>query len=150
MKVRDFMITKVFTVKPSNTVKELLNILHSNKIGGVPVIDDNGKLVGMISDGDILRYLAPKRMAMVGLMYMFDDGDIDDLLKEKLNTPIKHLMTKKNIVSISPDDTFESTIQILSKHHYKKLPVTNRAGRVVGVLSRGDIINNIYKKFNVS
>ena len=42
MKVRDFMIMKVFTVKPSNTIKELLKVLTFNRIGGVPVVDDKG------------------------------------------------------------------------------------------------------------
>lgn len=59
------MITKVFTIKPSNTVKELLDILNSNRIGGVPVVDDQNHLVGMISDGDVLRYLAPKPLVLL-------------------------------------------------------------------------------------
>nr|MDP5194014.1 CBS domain-containing protein [Neobacillus sp. 179.-C4.2 HS] len=64
------MIRKVFTVKPSNTIKELLGILNSNRIGGVPVVDDKGQLVGMVSDGDVLRYLAPKPLGIAGLVYM--------------------------------------------------------------------------------
>ena len=54
-------------------------------------------------------------------------------------------MTKRNILSVSPDDDFETTIRSISRHHYKKLPVINGAGRVIGVLSRGDIIDSISK-----
>lgn len=148
IKVRDFMIPKVFTVKPSNTILELLDILNTNRIGGVPVVDDSGNLLGMVSDGDILRYLAPKPWGLdiVGLIYIIDDGEMENVLQEKLNTPVKEIMTKRNILSVSPDADFEETIRILSRHHFKKLPVVNRAGRVIGVLSRGDIINNIMKK----
>ncbi|MEH7523226.1 CBS domain-containing protein [Bacillus sp. JJ1503] len=146
MKVRDFMITKVFTVKPSNTVKELLSILNSNRIGGVPVVDDKGHLVGMVSDGDILRYLSPKPIGIAGLVYIIEDGKIEDVIKEKLDTQVKEIMTKRNLLFVSPDDDFEITIRLLCRHHYKKLPVVNGAGRVIGVLSRGDIINNISKK----
>lgn len=146
MKVRDFMITKVFTVKPSNTVKELLQILNSNRIGGVPVVDDKDHLVGIVSDGDVLRYLSPKPLGVAGLVYIIEDGKFEDVLVAKLDTPVKEIMTKRNVLFVSPDEEFEDTIRLLSRHHYKKLPVVNGAGRVVGVLSRGDIIHNISRK----
>ncbi|MFJ5760373.1 CBS domain-containing protein [Neobacillus sp. NPDC093182] len=146
MQVRDFMITKVFTVKPENTVKELLDILNSNRIGGVPVVDDKGHLAGMVSDGDVLRYLAPKPLGIAGLIYIIEDGEIEDVLQEKLDTPVKDIMTKRNLYFVSPDEEFDKTIRLLSRHHFKKLPVVNGAGRVIGVLSRGDIIQNISKK----
>jgi CBS domain-containing protein len=146
MQVRDFMIRKVFTVKPSNTVKELLDILNSNRIGGVPVVDDKGQLVGMVSDGDVLRYLAPKPLGIAGLVYIIEDGEIEDVLQEKLDTPVKDIMTKRNLCYVLPDEEFDKTIRLLSRHHFKKLPVVNGAGRVIGVLSRGDIIHNISKK----
>ena len=76
MKVRDFMITRVFTVKPTNTVEELLNILNTNRIGGVPVVDDRGNLLGMVSDGDVLRYLSPKPLGIAGLVYIIEDGEM--------------------------------------------------------------------------
>ncbi|NYE06930.1 CBS domain-containing protein [Bacillus niacini] len=140
------MIRKVFTVKPSNTVKELLDILNSNRIGGVPVVDDKGQLVGMVSDGDVLRYLAPKPLGIAGLVYIIEDGEIEDVLQEKLDTSVKDIMTKRNLLFVSPDEEFDKTIRLLSRHHFKKLPVVNGAGRVIGVLSRGDIIHNISKK----
>ena len=146
MQVRDIMITKVFTVKPSTTIKELLNVLNSNRIGGVPVVDDKGHLVGMVSDGDVLRYLSPKPQGIAGLVYIIEEEKIEDVLQEKLDTPVKEIMTKRNIVFVSADEEFERTIRLLSRHHYKKLPVVNGAGRVIGVLSRGDLIHNISKK----
>lgn len=146
MQVRNFMITKVYTVKPTNTIKDLLIILHSNRIGGVPVVNEEDQLIGMISDGDILRYLSPKPVGFAGLVYIIEDGEIEDVLREKLQTKVKEIMTKRNLLYVSPDDDFETAIRILSKHHFKKLPVVNRAERVVGVLSRGDIIQSIAAK----
>lgn len=146
MQVRDFMITKVFTVKPLNTVKELLDILNSNRIGGVPVVDDKDHLVGMVSDGDVLRYLAPKPLGIAGLVYIIEDGEIEYVVQEKLDTPVKDIMTKRNLLFVSPDEEFDKTLRLLSRHHFKNLPVVNGAGRVIGVLSRGDIIHNISKK----
>jgi len=146
MKVRDFMINNVFTVKPSNTIRELLQVLHTNRIGGVPVVDDRGNLVGMVSDGDILRYLTPKPVGFAGIVYIIEYGEKEDVLNEKLDTQVKDIMTKRNIVYVSPDEEFEDAMRLLSRHRFKKLPVINGAGRVIGVLSRGDIINNLSEK----
>ena len=60
MQVRDIMIYNVFTANPSTTVKELISIFESKRIGGVPVVDHKGNLVGMVSDGDIVRFLSPQ------------------------------------------------------------------------------------------
>lgn len=146
MQVKDFMITKIFTVKPTNTIKDLLTILHSNRIGGVPVINDDGNLMGMISDGDILRYLSPKPIGFADLVYIIEDGEMEDVLREKLQTKVKEIMTKRNILYALPEDDFETAIRLLSKHRFKKLPVINHENKIVGVLSRGDIIRSIAGK----
>lgn len=147
MQVKDFMIRKVYTVNPTNSIKDLLVILQKNQIGGVPVVDDDNHLIGIISDGDVLRFLSPNPVAgLADLVYIIEDGKMEDVLREKLQTKVKAIMRKRNIVKVSPDENFETAIRILSKHHFKKLPVVDDAGRVVGVLSRGDIINNIAAK----
>lgn len=149
MQVRDFMITKVITAKPSTTIKELLMLFISNRIGGVPVVDDKDNLVGIVSDGDVLRYLSPKPINIVGLYYLVyvqEAEKIEEVLETRLDTPVSEIMTKRNILTVSPDEEFEKTIRLLSKHHYKKLPVINGAGRVIGVLSRGDLVYTISKK----
>lgn len=149
MQVRDFMITPVFSVQPSCTIRELLNVLSSNRIGGVPVVDDKGNLVGMVSDGDVLRFLSPKSQGIAGLfnyVYLIEEAKLEDILEEGLDTPVKEIMTKRNLLFVSPDEEFERAIHLLSRHHYKKLPVVNGAGRVIGVLSRGDLISNISKQ----
>ena len=104
-------------------------------------------MTGIVSDGDVLRYLAPKPIGIAGLVYIIEDGKIEDVLQQKLNTPVKEIMTKRNIAYVSIDEDFERTIRLISRHHFKKLPVVNGVGRVVGILSRGDLIQNISKNF---
>ncbi|AXI08212.1 CBS domain-containing protein [Oceanobacillus zhaokaii] len=148
MQARDIMITNVYTVKATDTLKDLLEIMVKNRIGGLPVVDDQGNLVGMVSDGDVLRFLAPKPFQIIDLynaMYL-EAETIEDVLQQKLDTPVKKIMTKRFILKLSPDEEFEKTIRLLSQHHYKKLPVVNEAGRVIGVISRGDLIFNISQK----
>lgn len=149
MQVRDFMIYNVFTISPTTTVKELISVLETNRIGGVPVVDNKGILVGVVSDGDIVRFLSPEKQKLYVayyLTYVQDAEELEYVLREKLNTPVEEIMVKRNIKTLSPDDDFESAMRMLSKHHFKKLPVINGAGRVVGIISRGDIIHNLSKK----
>ena len=149
MQVRDFMIYNVFTANPSTTIKELISIFESKRIGGVPVVDNKGNLVGMVSDGDIVRFLSPTKEKIHVyhyLTYFEIEESVEDVLRDKMDTPISEIMVKKSIKTLSPDDDFESAIRLISKHHLKKLPVVNGAGRVVGVISRGDIIRNLSKK----
>jgi CBS domain-containing protein len=149
MQVRDFLIHQVYTASPSTTVKELIALLEKYRIGGVPVVDKEGKLLGMISDGDIVRYLSPQDykvfVAYYYASYVQEAQKIEDVLRDKMNTPIENIMVKKHLQTVAPDDDFEHAIRLLSKHHFKKLPVVNGAGRVVGVISRGDIIHNLSK-----
>lgn len=148
MQVYDFMITEVITAKHSTTVKELIFLLEANRIGGVPVVDDKGYLVGIVSDGDVVRFLSPNK-EKIYLAYFVthieEAQKIEDVLKEKMNVPIEKIMVKKNIKTLSPDDDFEKAIRLISRHHFKKVPVVNRAGRVVGIISRGDIIHTLAK-----
>lgn len=149
MQVRDFMIYNVFTISPTTTVKELISVLETNRIGGVPVVNNEGILVGVVSDGDIVRFLSPEKQKLYVayyLTYVQDAEELEYVLCEKLNTPVEEIMVKRNIKTLSPDDDFESAMRLLSKHHFKKLPVINGAGRVVGIISRGDIIHNLSKK----
>ena len=148
LKVKDFMISDVISVKPDATVKELLKLLTKHHIGGVPVVDNQNKLTGIVSDGDIMRYLAPKEGSVHDFIYgiVREEGETEqEVLKEKINTTVDKLMHKKQIYTLKKEDTLEKAIQILSQHHFKKLPVLDLDGKVTGIISRGDVNNNLMK-----
>lgn len=148
MQVRDFMNYHVCTATPTTTVKELLSIFEKNSIGCVPVVDCNGNLLGIVTDGDLVRFLSPQAKVYLSyyMTYVNEAETIEEVLIKKINTPIIEIMMKKNIKTLSPDDDFESAIRLISKHHFKKIPVVNGAGRVVGIISRRDIIHHLSKK----
>lgn len=148
MKVKDFMIRDVISVQASITVKELLNLLVQHRIGGVPVVDSENKLLGMISDGDIIRHLAPREEAVHDLFFSVyvEKGETEkDVLEREINKGIDHVMHKRHIYTVREEDDFDKVIRILSHHHFKKLPVVNSEERVVGVISRGDIVHHLVK-----
>lgn len=148
MKVKDFMIQDVISVHKETTVKELLKIFVEHHIGGVPVVNDENELLGIISDGDVIRYLSPKEQAVHDLFYTvyIEEGETEqDVLAEKTNHLAADMMHRKRIYTVKEDDDFEYAIRLLSKHHFKKLPVVDESNKLIGVISRGDIIHNLSK-----
>lgn len=148
MQVQDFMIKDVISVKPDTTLRELLKTFMKHRIGGVPVVDEANHLVSMVSDGDVIRYLAPQPEKVYDLFYTVfvqKGEDAKDVLQQKIDTPVGGLNDNKRLIVVHPEDEFEEAIRLLSKHHFKKLPVVNRNKEVVGVISRGDVIANLSK-----
>lgn len=151
LKVKDFMVNDVVSVKPDATIKELLKLLSKHRIGGVPVVDDEDKLVAMVSDGDIIRYLTPKEGSVRDFIYQVfvEEGETEgEVLKKKIDTNVSEVIKanpphKKQLYTIKGGDTLEKAVHILSQHHFKKLPVLDPEGKVVGIISRGDINNTL-------
>ncbi|WP_160718936.1 CBS domain-containing protein [Bacillus sp. USDA818B3_A] len=146
MKVRDFMVRDVISASPESTVKEVMSIFVEKKIGGVPILKKDGSLSGMITDGDILRAIKPLDRRIhdyFSFMTYIAVADRDAHLSEIINMEIIKIAKTHGIVTVRPEDEMETVISLLAKHHFKKLPVINGAGRVVGVISRGDVIRNI-------
>lgn len=143
MIVKDFMIKDVITINKETSIKELLELLVQYKINGLPVVDSNGKLLGMVSDGDILRYLSSKNETHVhalGFMHYAEQENVEKSIKGELSKQIKIIMKKKILITLSPSDDIKTVLKILSKHRYKNIPVVDKEKKIVGIVSRGDVI----------
>lgn len=148
MQVQDFMIIDVITANEKDTVKDVMKTLVTNKIGGVPIVDNEKKLVGIVSDGDIIRSLEPEtKMAYSIYTFMLYVGkkELDESVAALKEERVMNIARKKNIFTVAPKDSIEKVLSILSKHHFKKIPVVDNNNKVVGVISRGDVIRYIQK-----
>jgi CBS domain-containing protein len=149
MQVHDFMIRDVITVTEETTVRELLEILVNHKIGGVPVVNIDNKLVGMISDGDIIRYLRPNSRTvfdMFAVIMVNEQEKLSDKLGYTLEKSISNMMNTKDIKTVKPDSDLDDVLEIFSRHHFKKIPVLDSQQKVIGVISRGDLLRHITKE----
>ncbi|CRK80893.1 CBS domain-containing protein [Neobacillus massiliamazoniensis] len=146
MKVKDFMIKEVITVLPEASIKEVMKTFVEKKIGGVPIVDSGGKLLGIVTDGDILRAIKPVDQHIQNYFtysILIEEINLESRMSEMKNLSIIKIAKTRNIVTIHPEDELKKVVQLLSKHHFKKLPVVDDENRVVGVLSRGDVIRKI-------
>ncbi|PJN86671.1 CBS domain-containing protein [Bacillus sp. mrc49] len=150
MLVKDFMIREVYVARPDYTLKEILRTLIENKVGGVPVVDEHDKLLGMVTDGDILRYLTPAEEAIKGYftyITVIPGEELDEKVRSKMNDKASQIIRNKRITKLSPEDPLDEMIKVLSKHHFKKIPVVDKDDKVVGIISRGDALRALYKEF---
>jgi CBS domain-containing protein len=146
IKVKDFMIKDVISVSPETTMKEVMQTFVDKKIGGLPIVDQEGRLKGIITDGDILRAIKPIDRHIqdyFNLITYIQEQNMESRLSELADLPILKIAKTRGIVTVSPDDDMKQVVVILAKHHFKKLPVIDGENRVVGVISRGDAIRNI-------
>ncbi|OCA84580.1 CBS domain-containing protein [Bacillus sp. FJAT-27986] len=139
MKAKDFMIKDVISLNEEASIKTLLEVLMKHKIGGLPLVDPNNKLLGIVTDGDVLRYMNPKAFISSYVTYI---EELDETLKSKSESPVKAIM-KKKVVFVREEDELEDVLKLLATHHFKKIPVVNENREVVGVISRGDMIRKL-------
>jgi CBS domain-containing protein len=145
MHVRDIMETQVYSASPTTTVKELLLLFKKNRIGGVPVVDFKGRLLGLVTDGDLLRFLASTKKS-IPFLSQNAQAKQEETIQRKLITPIIRIMIRKKIKTVTPDTDFVTVLKLMSQQHIKKIPVVDELGYVVGVVSRGNIIQHLSKK----
>ncbi|MFC4557255.1 CBS domain-containing protein [Virgibacillus kekensis] len=149
MKVKDFMITDVVSITKDQSIRQLLELLVKHRIGGVPVVDENNYLDSMISDGDVIRYLQPKGRTVYDMYMVFLVNERENF-SQKLHYSTEHkvekIMRRSPLYTVHPEDQVEAAFAIISKHHFKKIPVVNDENKVVGVVSRGDLIRFISTK----
>ena len=122
------MIKDVFVARPTFTLKQLLQLFIENKIGGVPIVDEDDKLISVVSDGDILRYLAPKESVFKDYFTyvpILPGKNLDETVNSKLNDTVSKLLRNNKITTISPEDHLEEAIKVISQHHFKKIPVVD-------------------------
>jgi len=110
------MILQPVTVRPDNTVKEALEIMERYKISGVPVVSDGNKLVGILTNRD-LRFIKPT----------------------DYHKPVSLFMTSQNLIMAQERITLEEAEEILQRHKVEKLPIVDKEGRLVGLITIKDI-----------
>lgn len=140
MKVSDVMTRMPVAVRADTTLEEAARIMVGAQVSGLPVLDDEGALIGILSEGDLLRraeletagqpvtwlsaFLAPKRAAR------------DYVRTHSLR--VREIMTSR-VISTSPDTPLSEVVGIMESRHVKRLPVMHD-GKLVGIVSRADLL----------
>ena len=141
---RDVMVKKVITINKNASVAELSELLIKNKISGVPVVDDSGKLVGIATEGDLIVRDAdlhfPRYFKLLdSIIYLESLNKFMRNLRKYLGTKVEDVMTSK--VKIVKEDTPVNVVaNIMIRDNVNRVPVLDNDGNLVGIITRADIV----------
>ena len=149
MLVQDVMSKDVVTVHTDDSIEKCAHILFEKEFSGLPVIDDDGKVLGMITEGDLIRRAArikaPGYLEILGgLVYLGNPNKFVEEIKKAMSYKAGDMMSEK-LFSISPEKTIEEAATIMFRENIKRLPVVDWNNKLVGIISRRDIMRAIYQ-----
>ncbi len=142
---KDIMTKDVITVKQTATVEDLARLLMEHKISGVPVVDDADKIVGIVTENDLIR--KNKRFHIPTIIRLFDAyillgaDKAEDEIKKMAATSVGDIYTEK-VVSITEETSLEDIATIMAEQHIHLLPVLD-GDRVVGIVGKADVVRSM-------
>ncbi len=145
MRVEEFMERDITAVFMDETVEDFIRACVRQFRSGMPVIDDEMRVVGFISEMDIIHNIVPSYMEMLQSTAFIPDTN---LAKKKLSNikdkTVSEYMQKK-IEVVRPNDTLLSAATLMIKHGYKMLPVVDDEGILIGIVRRSEMLGALLK-----
>jgi len=123
--VRDIMTTDVVTVRPDTPHQTVAAMLRQHRVSGFPVADDDGKVVGVVTETDLVALVAGRRHRRHRAAEQATAGDL-------MSHPA---------VTVGPDDPVKTAARLMRKQRLQRLPVVDRDGRLAGIVSRSDVLS---------
>lgn len=147
--VSQIMIREPYTCTQSNSISDAVRMLAQNKVSSMPVVDDSDQVVGFISDGDIMGAIAQHRAHTIftggdASMLYFDDQSLEQRIEGLKDRNVMDFATRK-VVCARPDQSIARVAALLAKKKFKKLPVVDDEGRLVGVIRRSAITQYLFQ-----
>lgn len=150
-KVKEAMQTDVIKFHADDTIIEVAKTLRDKKISGAPIVDDQLKVMGIVSEGDIMRMLevhsprinlilpAPLDLIELPIRMKHEFDEIAEDMERASSVLVGEIMTK-HVITISGNEDLSDAAGLMDSHKIKRLPVVDLKGKLIGILTRGDII----------
>jgi CBS domain-containing protein len=133
--VQEIMTTRVIWVKKDATFREMAVALREHRVSAFPVVDDDHKVIGVVSEADMLtkEALGDEPGVLAGILHRKDQAKARGITAGDLMTA--------TVVAVRPEDTVEHAARLMYDRRVKRLPVTDADGRLVGIISRADVLS---------
>ena len=152
LKVRDIMTTELITVSPETEILQAAEVLLGNHINGVPVVDNSGKLVGILCQSDLI---AQQKRLPIPSFFTFMDGLIETSSAKRIEKEIQKIAAITVAQAMTPDPVFvapdmgiEVVAGLMVDSGLHTIPVLDE-GKLVGIVGKEDILNTLVPKDNV-
>jgi CBS domain-containing protein len=148
MQAKDIMTSPVITVGPDTSVTEIATLLLERRISGVPVVDRDGTVLGIVSEGDLLRRVEMKteRRRSRWLEMLTDQGDRAADFVKSHGTLARDIMSRE-MITVEPSTDLAEIAELMERHRIKRVPVV-ADGALVGIISRANLLHGLvaYKR----
>ena len=140
MKAADVMVSKVITVGPTTTIQEVASILLANRISAVPVVGEHGELIGIVSEGDLIRRIevGTERHRSWWLGLLASNRALATEYVMSNARKVADIMTRR-VVTATPNTPLGDIATLLEKNFIKRVPIMND-GKIVGIVSRANLV----------
>ena len=144
--VRDIMETDVPTVQPHDSVETVLRLMRSHELPGIPVVNDGGRCVGIITDADLVLseeegdlHLPHYFELFGGVVFLEPLRKYEQRLRKAFSSTARDLMTE-DPVTIEPHESVHRAARVIAESKHNRLPVVEH-GRLIGVVTRLDVLD---------
>ena len=143
MKARDLMTRKVVSASPETPIRDIAALLSANRISAVPVVDETGTVVGMVSEGDLIgrRQTEREKQREWWLVMLAEGETLSDEFLASLLTPdrtAREVMSSP-VIQVTEEAEASEIAALLARHRIKRVPVV-RDSKIVGIISRADLL----------
>ena len=140
MQVKDVMTRNVISVEADEPIITAARLMLQNRISGLPVVDKEGELIGIVTEGDFLRRgeLGTQRRRPKWLEFIVGPGRLAEEYVHSSGRKVDEIMTT-DPCTVGENDSLEMVVELMERRHVKRLPVT-RGGRMVGIISRANLL----------
>ncbi|MEG3638409.1 CBS domain-containing protein [Magnetococcus sp. PR-3] len=146
MRVEDVMTGEVRTANREDDLKNVASVICALKVSGLPVVDEINRLVGIISEKDILNALLPSYSEYLADPVKGRDFEAMEATYPKvMEKKVDEIMTS-SVFTCSPEDPVLDAASRMTSHHFRRLPVVDEKNVLVGIVSLSDIHQSIFKQ----
>ncbi len=143
--VRDIMHRNVFYTMPESTLKDAANIFYRHKVSGVPVVDNDKILIGIISEKHLIKAALPDYETLIENMSFNPEVEpFDELLKREDEIKVSEIMTRK-VFTTTEDTPIVEVAAMMMFRNIRRVPVVDDRGRLIGMVLRSDIVSKVIR-----
>ena len=148
MLAKDIMTKDVITVRPEDEVEKVAQLLLENKISGIPVVDENHKVIGMITEKDLMVKATELKVPFYltlfdSIIFLENPIRLKNDLKKYTASQVKDAMTQK-VHWVAEDTPVSEIAEMMQKENVNRVPVL-RHGKIIGIVTRNDILKSLIK-----
>ncbi|MFZ5945471.1 MAG: CBS domain-containing protein [Bacillota bacterium] len=149
MQAKEIMTKDVITIKAGQTVDQAARLLSENRISGLPVVDQENRVIGIISEGDLVfqqkKITPPVVIAFLDGILQLGQQEFYNELKKIAAYKVEDIMTS-TVTFVAPETGIDDIATLMINNEINRVPVLDENKKLLGIITRHDIIKNVYNR----